>query len=327
MVSTYTESIANHECDGRRCFQTKIRSAGKKNTNQHKEMKMKNRVSVLFLVLVLALVSVTPAYAGRGNQEVGLIYVTSQGLYYETFATADPLPMKGRFQKLEVVDGQPQTEFGPVTPVTSADAGGKIPTATTSWMKATTSSSARCSDLEYPLHNGFNIRIPQIIRFGGSFYLRGYNLCMKTVYTLVQSPEHVYPDHPERPARLDILQPKLGSFDAELLDAKPASQEQINLVHHPKLVPTLEKVCREEAPGIIDYAPTYVTRTSFEDALLAAGGVIACSRAVLHGEARTPLPSSARRDIMQNRTVRWGSASSTTSPLPQRMHLPAGWNA
>lgn len=77
---------------------------------------MKNRLSVVFLVLVLALVSVSPAYAGRGNQEVGLIYVTSQGLYYETFATADPLPMKGRFQKLEVVDGQPQTEFGPGDP-------------------------------------------------------------------------------------------------------------------------------------------------------------------------------------------------------------------
>jgi acetoin utilization deacetylase AcuC-like enzyme len=109
---------------------------------------------------------------------------------------------------------------------------------------------------------------------------------MKTVYTLVQSPQHVYPDHPERPGRLDILQPKLDSFDAELLDAISASHEQVSLVHHPKLVPTLERVCREEAPGIIDYAPTYVTRTSFEDALLAAGGVITCSRAVLHGEAR-----------------------------------------
>ena len=109
---------------------------------------------------------------------------------------------------------------------------------------------------------------------------------MKTVYTFVQSPEHVYPDHPERPGRLDILKPKLDSFDAELLDAKPASRNEISLVHHPKLVSTLEKVCREEAPGIIDYSPTYITQSSFDDALLAAGGVITCSRAVLHGEAR-----------------------------------------
>ncbi|HSO10729.1 MAG TPA: histone deacetylase [Anaerolineales bacterium] len=109
---------------------------------------------------------------------------------------------------------------------------------------------------------------------------------MKTVYTFVQSPEHVYPDHPERPGRLDVLKSKLNSFNAELLDAKSASREEISLVHHPKLVSTLEEVCREEAPGIIDHAPTYVTQTSFEDALLAAGGVITCSRAVINGNAK-----------------------------------------
>ena len=153
-------------------------------------------------------------------------------------------------------------------------------------MKATTSSSARSSDLEYPLHNSFNTRIPQIIWFGGSFYLRDYNLYMSTVYTFVQSPEHVYPDHPERPGRLDILKPKLASFEAELLDAQPASPDEISRVHHPKLVSTLEKVCREEAPGIIDYAPTYVCTPSYDYALLAAGGVVTCSRAVLHGEGK-----------------------------------------
>jgi acetoin utilization deacetylase AcuC-like enzyme len=114
----------------------------------------------------------------------------------------------------------------------------------------------------------------------------GYNLRMRTVYTFVPSPEHVYPDHPERPARLELLQPRLKEYDAELLDAKPASRDEISLVHHPKLVSTLEKVCREEAPGIIDYAPTYVTQSSFDDALLAAGGVITCTRAVLSGDAQ-----------------------------------------
>jgi len=108
---------------------------------------------------------------------------------------------------------------------------------------------------------------------------------MKTAYTFVESPEHVYPDHPERPGRLDILKPKLDTYDAEQLDAKPASHDEIGLVHDPKLVSTLEKICREEAPGIIDQAPTYVTKTSFDDALLAAGGVLTCSRAVLNGDA------------------------------------------
>ena len=109
---------------------------------------------------------------------------------------------------------------------------------------------------------------------------------MKTVYTFVPSPSHVYPDHPEQPARLDILQPRLKTFDAELIEAKPATREEIAFVHNPKLVASLEKVCREEAPGIIDYAPTYVTKSSFDDALLAAGGVITCARAVMNGDAR-----------------------------------------
>ena len=109
---------------------------------------------------------------------------------------------------------------------------------------------------------------------------------MNTVYTFVPSPQHLYPDHPERPGRFDVLQPRLNSFEAELLETKPATREELAYVHNPKLVAALERVCKEEAPGIIDYAPTYVTPSSFEDAQLAAGGVMTCTRAVLTGEAR-----------------------------------------
>ncbi len=84
---------------------------------------------------------------------------------------------------------------------------------------------------------------------------------MKTVYTFVPSLNHIYPDHPERPARLDILRPRLNSFDAEFLETKPATREEIAYVHHPKLV-------------------------SFDDALLAAGGVISCVGAAMNGEAK-----------------------------------------
>jgi len=108
---------------------------------------------------------------------------------------------------------------------------------------------------------------------------------MKTVYTFVSSPDHAYPDHPERPARLDLLQPRLGSFGAERIEPQPATREEIAYVHHPKLISAVERVCRDEAPAIIDHAPTYVTPSSFDDALLAAGGVIACTRAVINGDA------------------------------------------
>ena len=74
---------------------------------------MFNKKAVLFLVLVLTLVLAVPAFAkgGRAGQ-TGVVYVTSQGLYYDTFVTVDPLPMQGRFQLLE----NGQTEFGPGNP-------------------------------------------------------------------------------------------------------------------------------------------------------------------------------------------------------------------
>jgi hypothetical protein len=61
------------------------------------------------LVLLLALLAAVPASAGRGNGALGAVYVTSQGLYYDTFVTVDPLPFEGAFQKLE----NGTTEFGP----------------------------------------------------------------------------------------------------------------------------------------------------------------------------------------------------------------------
>ena len=107
---------------------------------------------------------------------------------------------------------------------------------------------------------------------------------MTTAYAFVPSPQHEYPDHPERPGRLDVLIPKLDLFQAEKLETSPANHEEIARVHLPRLIAGLERVCREQAPGIIDYAPTFVTRTSFDDAMRAAGATLACTRAVLQGE-------------------------------------------
>ena len=74
---------------------------------------MKRKISVLFIVVILALVAAVPVAAdGRGNSEPGVIFVTSQGLYYDTFTRVDPLPFKGKFQKLEAGT----TEFGPGDP-------------------------------------------------------------------------------------------------------------------------------------------------------------------------------------------------------------------
>ncbi len=108
---------------------------------------------------------------------------------------------------------------------------------------------------------------------------------MTTAYTFVPSPAHVYPDHPEHPSRFDLLEPRLDSFGAQKLDAKPTTRAEVTRVHHPELIASLEDVCKQ-GPAIIDYAPTFVTQTSFDDALLASGGTLSCSRVVLNGSAR-----------------------------------------
>jgi hypothetical protein len=74
---------------------------------------MDYRKIMFLLVVVMALVVTVPALAkgGRAGTD-GVVYVTSQDLYYDTFVTVDPLPMRGPFQLL--VDGT--TEFGPGDP-------------------------------------------------------------------------------------------------------------------------------------------------------------------------------------------------------------------
>ena len=78
---------------------------------------MKKRLSIALLAIV-ALVAIfwalgpSLAEAGRGNGALGVVFVTSQGLYYDTFVTAEELPPRGPFQLL--VNGE--TEFGPGDP-------------------------------------------------------------------------------------------------------------------------------------------------------------------------------------------------------------------
>ena len=80
---------------------------------------MLRKLSLIALLAVLSLTFAVPAaFAARGGEggrgDGPVIYVTSQGLYYDSIVTASPLPQHGPFQKLEM--GGPiglQTEFGP----------------------------------------------------------------------------------------------------------------------------------------------------------------------------------------------------------------------
>jgi acetoin utilization deacetylase AcuC-like enzyme len=110
---------------------------------------------------------------------------------------------------------------------------------------------------------------------------------MGILYTLVPSPEHTFAGHPENPERFSLF----ARWETELanhliqLPAAPAQVEDLLRVHSANLVEYLPWAC-QQAPAIIDHAPTYVAAGSWTAALNAAGGTLAVSRAVLQGENR-----------------------------------------
>jgi hypothetical protein len=82
-------------------------------TRNERENIMLRKISLILLVLVAGLAIANPAYAKGGRAgALGTIYVTSQGLYYDTFVTNETLPMQGDFQLLT----DHTTEFGPGDP-------------------------------------------------------------------------------------------------------------------------------------------------------------------------------------------------------------------
>ena len=75
-------------------------------------------LTTIFIAAITVFAFPTAASAKRGGQggrgDGPKIYVTGQGLVYDSIVTADPLPAEGPFQKLQF--GGPvglQTEFGP----------------------------------------------------------------------------------------------------------------------------------------------------------------------------------------------------------------------
>jgi acetoin utilization deacetylase AcuC-like enzyme len=106
---------------------------------------------------------------------------------------------------------------------------------------------------------------------------------MTTAYAYVPAQQHQFPDHPEAPSRFELLERRLGSFGADALSVHPAGRNEVAAIHDRGMIDALEAACKRGS-AIIDPAPTYVTPSSFDDALHAAGAVLDCTRAVLSGE-------------------------------------------
>jgi len=71
--------------------------------------------AIFALAAIGILVGASNAFA-RGAKQGPVIYVESQGLYFDTFVAATELPMNGPFQELYPCDEGVCTEFGPGDP-------------------------------------------------------------------------------------------------------------------------------------------------------------------------------------------------------------------
>jgi len=98
--------------------------------------------------------------------------------------------------------------------------------------------------------------------------------------------EHNLPHHPENAQRLQRILDKLEEEHLlsrlELLEPRPATEEELQRVHSPALIEQVKRKARSGG-GHLDM-DTYLTSQSFEAALMAAGGVVRAVEAVLDGE-------------------------------------------
>jgi acetoin utilization deacetylase AcuC-like enzyme len=111
---------------------------------------------------------------------------------------------------------------------------------------------------------------------------------MTTACTIVLSPEHIFPDHEEAPSRFMYLggwESKPYAASLRFLEPKPAPREYVTAVHSKQMLREFEEACRQ-GPGITDYAPTFVTPSSYTDAFLAAGAALDCTNEVLEGRVQ-----------------------------------------
>jgi len=69
------------------------------------------------VVLLSSAMLVSNAHAGndrsKGRGTGPTIFVTSQGLYYDSIVVVETLPQKGNFQQLVPIDNGLETEYGP----------------------------------------------------------------------------------------------------------------------------------------------------------------------------------------------------------------------
>ncbi|MET0559691.1 MAG: histone deacetylase [Solirubrobacterales bacterium] len=102
---------------------------------------------------------------------------------------------------------------------------------------------------------------------------------------LEHDPRSLMPSHPDTPERLEAIEAALAEVDwlgCERRLAPAASERELELVHSPRLVESIQRLAANEG-GAID-PDTYVVPASWPAALHAVGAACEMARALLAGE-------------------------------------------
>ena len=95
--------------------------------------------------------------------------------------------------------------------------------------------------------------------------------------------------HPESSDRLRAIMKELKesglleSGKCSLIEPKPASVKDVELVHQPDYIQLVERVC-SSGGGLLDLGDTVVSPESYETALYAVGGAVKAADVVINGE-------------------------------------------
>jgi acetoin utilization deacetylase AcuC-like enzyme len=116
---------------------------------------------------------------------------------------------------------------------------------------------------------------------------------MTTIYvTHPRYVEHDLAGHPEHAGRIRAVWKRLDEAGLTTrmrsVEATAAPVDLLRTVHTPGYLALLERIAGHERLARLD-ADTYVTPTSYEIALLSAGGIVDAVRAVMSGEANNGL--------------------------------------
>jgi acetoin utilization deacetylase AcuC-like enzyme len=103
--------------------------------------------------------------------------------------------------------------------------------------------------------------------------------------TIVPSPEHNLPSHPENVGRFQYFDELINNpekYELLKLDPDQAPYEILQQVHPLEYLRALEDAVRK-GPGFVDYGDTYITQESLQAAQNAVGGLISILSAIDNG--------------------------------------------